>query len=265
MGHRATGRLLAGVCLAIMCICAAQAQATPVPKGRPYVVAPFAAPLFKRPLVKPKNVLYLRPPQKPLSLIPPSLGGVKGPALTSDVAMCTMGAWQVKMEASVDGPGGCGIKKPVSLSAMVSEGRQVGFTLPVQIECSLAQELERWMRDVAQPAAQREFGLSIVKLQTAAGYACRGRNNKKGAKLSEHGKGNAIDVAAFHLSDGREITVEDGWDGSSSEVRFLSSLHKGACERFTTVLGPNADRYHQDHLHFDQGCHGKTCAYRVCK
>jgi hypothetical protein len=31
------------------------------------------------------------------------------------------------------------------------------------------------------------------------------------------------------------------------------------------VLGPNADRYHQDHLHFDLASHGNRGTYRVCK
>jgi hypothetical protein len=86
-------------------------------------------------------------------------------------------------------------------------------------------------------------------MRTAAGYVCRTRNHKPGARLSEHAKGNAIDIRAFRFADGREITVREGWrDGGRA---FLRRVWKGACGPFGTVLGPDSDAYHRDHLHFD--------------
>lgn len=83
----------------------------------------------------------------------------------------------------------------------------------------------------------------------AAHYACRPRNNKRGAKISEHGKGRAIDLSALYLDKG-SITVLTDW-GRGNKGRILSRLHEGACGPFGTVLGPGSDGYHRDHLHFD--------------
>ncbi|EEA95807.1 extensin family protein [Pseudovibrio sp. JE062] len=264
-GARAALRTLSAALVVGMCIDAAQVGATPMPKARPYFGNTTLLPPMPLPQSKLPAQQFPTPIGKPLSLVPVPIENQRVFPPAGYAKMCVLRGWSVEVLESVDGPGGCGIDQPVSLRSVVAGGQEIGLTMPVQIECSLAQQLDGWLQDVAVPAARRELGVSITRIRTAAGYACRGRNNQRGAKLSEHGKGNAIDIAGFHLSDGREVTVEDGWDGSSAEVRFLSSLHKGACERFTTVLGPDADRYHRDHLHFDQGCHGKDCKYRVCK
>lgn len=123
----------------------------------------------------------------------------------------------------------------------------------------------KWVEEVVQPAARRHFGRDVVRLQVAASFACRTRNNQPGAKLSEHGRGNAIDISAFGLSDGRSVTVAQGWRGRRQEQRFLRAVNDGACQFFTTVLGPRSDRFHQDHLHLDLARHGSAGTYRVCK
>ena len=80
-------------------------------------------------------------------------------------------------------------------------------------------------------------------------YACRTRNSQRGARLSEHAKGNAIDISAFTLADGTRLTVLGDWNGRNS--RTMRRLHASACGPFGTVLGPNSDRHHRDHFHFD--------------
>jgi len=127
----------------------------------------------------------------------------------------------------------------------------VYFSQPAIMNCGMADPLHTWLEDVVQPTAQRSFGESIVSIDVAASYACRPRNNKSGAKMSEHGFGNAIDIAAFTLESGRKVTVEQGWWGSSDERRFLHTVHDRACGEFHTVLGPDSGRDHRDHLHLD--------------
>ncbi|KZL21522.1 hypothetical protein PsAD2_00819 [Pseudovibrio axinellae] len=264
-GVKAVGRVMSVAVVAGICLGIASVYAAPFPKPRPYegdVVLRPPVPIGRTPVSAPRVAI---PYGKPMSLVPAATSPQRLVPKMSTAKTCVLRGWSVEILDPIKGRGGCGIERPVSLRSVVGEGQEIGLTLPVQIECELAQKLDGWLHDVALPAARREFGASITKIRTAAGYACRGRNNKKGAKLSEHGKGNAIDIASFYLSNGREVTVKDGWDGSSAEARFLSGVHKGACSRFTTVLGPNADRYHRDHLHFDQACHGKACTYRVCK
>ncbi|MEL7302890.1 MAG: extensin family protein, partial [Pseudomonadota bacterium] len=113
--------------------------------------------------------------------------------------------------------------------------------------------------------ADRWLGSHVVKVRVASSYGCRPINHKRGGKLSEHGRANAIDISAFELADGRIVNLKRGWRGPKSERRFLRTVHRGACNIFTTVLGPNADRFHHDHFHFDLARHGRTGTYRVCR
>src|SRR5690606_14136026 len=92
-----------------------------------------------------------------------------------------------------------------------------------------------------------------------ASYGCRPRNNVRGAKLSEHSFGNALDIGAFRLADGREIKVKRDWRNGPPEAQaFLREAHATACRYFTAVLGPGSDRHHEDHFHLDLARHGKS-------
>jgi hypothetical protein len=120
--------------------------------------------------------------------------------------------------------------------------------------CPLARQFARWTREAMQPAAKAWLGSRVVKVESFGTYACRPINNRAGARLSEHGRANAVDVGAFVLADGRRITVKDGWGGGDEDVRrFLRAVHDAGCRRFGIVLGPDADAFHRDHLHFDMG------------
>jgi hypothetical protein len=132
---------------------------------------------------------------------------------------------------------GCGVEDPVAVTSIAG----VRLSQTATVDCSIAQALNSWVDEVAQPA----FDGKLVELQVAAHYICRGRNNKKGAPISEHGKGRAIDVSAFILSDGKVLTVAGNYN------RLLRRIYKAACPYFRTTLGPGSDGYHEDHFHFD--------------
>jgi len=120
--------------------------------------------------------------------------------------------------------------------------------------CPLARQFARWTREAVQPGAQAWLGSRVVRIDSFGTYSCRTVNSRAGARLSEHGRANAVDIAAFVLADGRRITVKAGWSGGDEDVRrFLRNLHAAACRRFAVVLGPDADAFHRDHLHFDMG------------
>jgi hypothetical protein len=118
---------------------------------------------------------------------------------------------------------------------------------PAIMNCSTANAFRRWIKDVLQPAARDAEGENVSSLNIAASYACRARNGRRGGKLSEHGFGNAVDVSAITLSDGRIVSVKDHYYRSS----FLKRIREQACGVFATVLGPGSDRAHRDHFHFD--------------
>ena len=137
---------------------------------------------------------------------------------------------------------GCGVDNPVRITSV--DG--VALSTPATIDCDTARALREWVTAEVKPAFG---GAGVTGLRVAAHYACRGRNNKKGARISEHGRGKAIDIAGFILANGTEISVLKHY--KSQQGKPIRSAHKGACGIFGTTLGPGSDGYHQDHLHLD--------------
>lgn len=132
---------------------------------------------------------------------------------------------------------GCGVEDPVAVTSVAG----VRLSQTATVDCSIAKALNSWVDEVAQPA----FDGKLVELRVAAHYICRGRNNKKGAPISEHGKGRAVDISAFVLSNGKVLTVAGNYN------KLLRRIYKAACPYFRTTLGPGSDGYHEDHFHFD--------------
>jgi hypothetical protein len=143
---------------------------------------------------------------------------------------------------------GCGIKNAVRIRSVS------GITLSqaALINCDTAKALKKWVEKGMSPALRGKG--KVAEIKVAAHYSCRTRNNQPGAKISEHGKGNAIDISGFRMANGLEITVLRGWDARGSR-RPLRKMHKAACGPFGTVLGPDSDRFHRDHFHFDTARH----------
>jgi hypothetical protein len=119
------------------------------------------------------------------------------------------------------------------------------------LACPLVSVLDRWLGETVQPAAQRWFRSRVVEIKQISAYSCRGMNGNPNAHISEHAFGNALDIAAFTLADGRRVTVKDGWRGLPEEQGFLRDIEAGACQQFTTVLAPGSNAYHYDHIHVD--------------
>jgi hypothetical protein len=119
------------------------------------------------------------------------------------------------------------------------------------LACPIVSVLDRWFADSVQPAAQRWFGVRVVEIKQISAYSCRGMNGNSNAHISEHAFGNALDIAAFTLADGRRITVKGGWRGMPEEQGFLRDVQASACQQFNTVLAPGSNRYHEDHIHVD--------------
>lgn len=155
--------------------------------------------------------------------------------------LCGEPALQGESVAPVLGRGGCGIAEPVRVRAVDGVRLSDGALM----DCATARALLRWVREGARPAiGQRGGGLAGIEVM--GHYACRPRNNQAGARLSEHGRGHAIDVGALVLADGSRLSVLRDWpDGA------LRAMHRAACGPFSTVLGPAANAQHRDHFHFD--------------
>jgi hypothetical protein len=117
--------------------------------------------------------------------------------------------------------------------------------------CPLAANFTAWAQNAVRPAAKQYLGSDVVRIETMGTYSCRNINGGRSDKLSQHAFGNAIDISAFVLRDGRRVSVLNGWRGPRSEQEFLRRLHQSACKRFGTVLGPDYNGAHANHFHFD--------------
>lgn len=161
--------------------------------------------------------------------------------------------------------GACMAQSPLEVTALNLTGRTVELTSPIVTNCEMATALADWAADVdAYARAALDSGLAA--LQTGTSYMCRPRVGNGAAFTSEHGFANAVDVAGFTLADGRSIVVKDDWQPMATpEAKLLRQSHGAACGTFTTVLGPEANADHEDHLHLDLGCHGQSCTAQICE
>ncbi|AWM86193.1 extensin family protein [Microvirga sp. 17 mud 1-3] len=166
------------------------------------------------------------------------------------------------LSSKIDGPGVCGMDHPFKVSAF--NNGAVGLKSKVTLACPIIPRIDTWIDEIVKPAATLYFGVPVIDLK-AGSYSCRPRNNQRGAKVSEHAFGNALDVMAFVLADGREIAVAKGWKGDPAEQEFLREVFVGACRYFSTVLAPGSDAYHYDHLHIDLARHDPRGTRRICK
>lgn len=150
--------------------------------------------------------------------------------------------------ANRDFGGGCSANNAVQLLSA-----DVPITNVSAIQCPMARALTLWARDSVQSAARSAFGERVAKIETMGAYSCRNVIGGRGTGRSEHATGNAVDVSAFILSDGRRVSIKGGWYGEADERAFLRQVRGGACKRFNTVLSPEYNAAHHDHLHFDLG------------
>src|SRR6516165_4636933 len=141
----------------------------------------------------------------------------------------------------IHGPGGCGGEDLVRLEAIVlPDKHRVSLRPASTMRCGMASAIADWVRTDVAPLMQG-LGTEPTDLENLDAYECRGRNGISGAPLSEHGRANALDVHAFKLANGQSIVLTDRNVPRGLREAILHS----ACARFTTVLGPGSDSYHE--------------------
>jgi len=262
---RVQGRLLIGLaCLCAMPSFAAAPEKSLVPVERPAAAQQFPEPgadLPKlRPVLRPASPQVLafaaRPSDLPLLGPDTSLKPYLRPKEVERQAffkkrklrqgsVCGDINIQGKPVGNVSGKiKACGVKDAVQITSVSG----VQLSRPSTMDCGTAIALNKWVDKSVKPTFKRRG--PVVQLQVAAHYACRTRNNRKGARISEHGKGRAIDISGFVMADGEVVTVLKGWRKNPSKKQLIK-VWRGACGPFGTVLGPYSDRYHRDHFHLD--------------
>ena len=195
-----------------------------------YAISPFALRSSLMPQLRPRAIVQAAEARR--------LARLRG-------QVCGDASIQGKAVGRVNGRGACGIENAVQVRSVAG----VRLTPAATIDCRTAKALKRWVVNGAKPAVGNAGG-GVASLRVVSHYACRNRNSASSGRLSEHAFGRAIDIAGIKLNSGREITVLRGWNTSGDGAR-LRQMWRAACGPFGTVLGPNANRFHRDHFHFD--------------
>jgi hypothetical protein len=242
--------LIASACLATSATIDAREQparsGAAVARSRPLADVPYPRP-------RPRE----HPPASAAPATNKASPAAEGPSpclqrLTADIA-------RVHALPAIEGPGACGATDVVRLEAVFTlDGRRVALNPPAVLRCGMAEALVRWLREEAAPLIA-ERGAPPSSLTTAASFECRGRNRVAGAQLSQHGLANALDIRGFTLADGKALGLTD--PAAPKDLRLR--LQETACTRFTTVLGPGSDGYHEDHIHLD--LLERRSGYRLCQ
>jgi len=185
------------------------------------------------------------------------------PLPPATLTACESGLSQVaqfQVLPSIAGSGDCAAIDVVLLQAVILPDKvNVAVAPPATLRCTMAEQVARWVREDVLPATQTIAGGLLRRLDNLASYDCRTQNHIIGARLSEHGRANAFDVGAFRLADGRVLTLTD----VKVVKAWRDALRATACKRFTTVLGPGSDPYHEEHVHLDLAEHHGT--FRMCQ
>jgi hypothetical protein len=222
----------------------------PLPKPRP----------SEAPAAEPESPSAAKPPagsDKPAEQAAPVTSAAPQPsacraALTEDIAIAPS-------IPDIHGAGGCGGTDLVRLEAIVlPDKHRVAVTPAATLRCSMATAIADWVRTDIVPITEK-LGSEISGLDNFDSYECRGFNRIPGAHLSEHGRANALDVRAFKLADGRSISLTDRTVPRDARESVLHSV----CARFMTVLGPDSDWYHEDHIHLD--LMERRNNYKICQ
>ena len=150
--------------------------------------------------------------------------------------------------------------------ALAPEGRASLRYAPAGLvtACPVAAALALWERDVVQPAAMRLLGERVATVDHFGSYSCRRLYGRAEGPWSEHASADAVDIAGFRLAGGRRISVLRDWAGAGRDAAFLRAARDGACELFATVLSPDYNAAHANHLHLDQASRG-AMGWRGCR
>jgi hypothetical protein len=160
---------------------------------------------------------------------------------------------------AISGPGACGGDDLVRLEAVVlTDNKHVAVKPAAILRCTMAAALADWVRTDMAPFVQN-LGTALTELDNFDSFECRGRNRVSGAKLSEHGRANALDIRTLKFANGQSLSLTDRGVAREQREAVLHSV----CARFTTVLGPGSDWSHEDHIHLDLA--ERRGGYRICQ
>lgn len=215
---------------------ASLAEDVPLPRPRP--VQPSAAPSFE------VDPLVVQEPRE---------------ASACQMRVVADGIAIIEVIPSIGHPDGCGAIDVVKLKEIVLPDRSRAVVMPPPtLRCEMAEAVAHWVREDVTPELGK-LGATLRALDNFDSYECRGRNRIIGARLSEHGRANALDVRGMRLADGRFLELTD----RAAPRAYREAIRASVCTRFNTVLGPGSDGYHENHIHLDLAARRNN--YKICQ
>ena len=219
-----------------------------------------AVPRIEMAAVPPVETAALVPPSGLQTLVPSDPYLVGYPRMDAPVAPdtnymppeevdCRRELKRLKVEYTDLAPvreGQCGIEHPVKVSAIGSVGMKPAATL----SCAMALTFAQWTRNELVPSARRRYFSGVRTIHQGSSYSCRKIADSRGV-LSEHGKGNALDIMRIELNNGKDIDVKKPGLFAFRQRGFLNNVRTDGCQYFNTVLGPGYNYDHRNHFHFD--------------
>jgi hypothetical protein len=157
--------------------------------------------------------------------------------------ICGDGAILGTVIPEIEGEGACGVQRPVRVRSVAG----VELSPEPTITCETAVALKDWVETAAKPTAARSGG-ELAAIEIAGHYQCRPAAGVDAAAAAEHARGQAVDVSALRMADGRTISVALDWTGPDGPT--LQIMHAAACGPFGTTLGPGSDGLYETRLHY---------------
>jgi hypothetical protein len=249
-----------GLALGLAAVSAAAAEdgAQPgaAPAGKPIKTAHARTTTAPPPVVMQEQ---FAPPQEAFASFPESAAAATGPAQPSACQLRLAKLAVFQPLGTIVGPGDCGAPDAVLLQSIIlADQAKIAVSPPATLRCPMAEQIADWVRDDVSPSLVH-FGPPLRGLDNFDSYECRGRNRVRAALLSEHGRADALDVRDFKLADGRELGLTD----VLVDKDWREKIRASACARFSTVLGPGSDGYHEEHIHLDLA--ERHNGYKICE
>lgn len=222
-----------------------------------YLSVPDKATTRKRQAAEGEQVAFLPRLNNPMQM-PETMGGMPASERGCRQRLLKLGV-KFRDVPRISRGRSCGIAWPVELSGL-SGGIQIKPA--AQVNCQITEAFARWVKQELVPSSRTRYLSGVSAIHQMSSYSCRTMNSRKGAAMSEHAKGNAIDVGKIVLKNGKAIAIEKKGFFAFREKGLLKSVRSDSCKYFSTVLGPGSDRYHKDHFHFD--LRARKSGYRHC-
>lgn len=224
---------------------AAEAALSPVPQRGP------------RRMEKPQQVAFLPRARNPVAA-PDYTGRMPASEIACRQQLKKLGVVYRDLPRINDGPS-CGIDYPVELSGLSGN---IAVKPAVKLNCQVTEAFAKWVKYELAPSSRYRYWSGVRTIRPLGGYSCRTMNSRRGNPMSEHARGNAIDVGKFVLKNGKEIDVRKKGLFAFRERGLLKAVRADSCKYFHTVLGPGSDPFHKDHFHFD--LRTRKSGYRHC-